>query len=108
MASTPIPVFDAARLNRQTRGNTPLQLEMLALFVNEVERLLRQVEDAPDPQVRGERLRALIGVARNMGATLIAQEARTLETQIATESPDLAMLREAIADTVAYLRQNGL
>ena len=53
----------AARLRRRSarppdEGNASLQVEVLALFVAEVERLMRQVEDAPDPQVRAERLRA--------------------------------------------------
>ena len=66
-------VFDAAQLNRAHEGSASLQVEVLSLFVAEVERLMRQVEDAPDPQLRGDRLRALIGVARNTGAALIAQ-----------------------------------
>ncbi len=60
---------------------------MLALFVAEAERLMRQVEDAPDPQVQGDRLRALIALARNTGAALLAQEARMLEPRIGTTTP---------------------
>jgi hypothetical protein len=82
-------------------------VEVLSLFVAEVERLMRQVEGAPDPQVRHDRLRALIGVARNTGASLIAHRARELETEIASESPDLAQLRQAIAETFAYIRRTG-
>jgi HPt (histidine-containing phosphotransfer) domain-containing protein len=108
MSTNTIPVFDAAQLNRATNGNAALQVEVLALFVAEVERLMRQVEDAPDPQMRGDRLRALTGLARNTGAAMLAQAARSLETQIATESPDLAPLRKAVADTVAYVRQAGI
>jgi len=107
MPTTAIPLFDAAQLNRHTRGNSSLQVEVLSLFVAEVERLMRQVEDAPDPQLRGDRLRALIAVARNVGATLIAQEARTLETQIATDNPDLSALRKAIDETLAFIRRTG-
>ena len=69
---------------------------------------MRQVEDAPDPQVRADRLRALIGLSRATRApALIAQEARALETQIATENPDLTPLKSAIADTLAYLQRAG-
>jgi hypothetical protein len=107
MATPAVPLFDADRLNRQTRGNASLQVEVLSLFTTEVERLMRQVEDAADQQLRGDRLRALIGVARNTGATLIAQEARTLETQIATETPDLAPLKQAIAETLAFIRRTA-
>ena len=102
-----IPLFDAAQLKRQTQGNASLQVEVLALFIAEVERLMRQIEDAPDPQVRAERLRALIGLSRNTGASLIAQQARALETQIATENPDLSPLQSAIAETLAYLKRTG-
>jgi HPt (histidine-containing phosphotransfer) domain-containing protein len=107
MPTTAIPLFDAAQLNRHTGGNSSLQVEVLSLFVAEVERLMRQVEDAPDPQLRGDRLRALIGVARNVGATLIAQEARTLETQITTDNPDLTPLKKAIDETLAFIRRTG-
>jgi len=78
---------------------------MLSLFLTEVERLMRQVEDAPDPQLRAERLRALAGVARNTGAVLIARQARALETEIAAEQPDLTPLRDAVAETFALIRR---
>ena len=107
MPTTAVPPFDAAQLNRYTKGNPSLQVEVLALFVAEVERLMRQVEDAPDPQVRADRLRALIGAARNTGASLIAQQARLLETEIAAENPDLTPLRTAIAETFAFIRRTG-
>jgi HPt (histidine-containing phosphotransfer) domain-containing protein len=103
-----VPVIDAAQLHRHTGGNANLQVEVLALFVTEVERLMRQVEDAPSPQVRAERLKALTGVARNVGAALLAQEARALETQIASENPDLMPLRNAVAATLAYVRRTGI
>jgi HPt (histidine-containing phosphotransfer) domain-containing protein len=107
MPTPTVPLLDAVQLNRQTRGNRSLQVEVLSLFVSEVERLMRQVEDAPDAQLRGDRLRALIGAARNTGAAMIAQEARALETQIASENPDLAPLKNAIAETLAFIRRTG-
>ena len=94
MPNGAVPLFDAAQLRRQTHGNPSLQVEVLALFVAEAERLMRQVEDAPDPQVRAERLRALIGLARNTGAALIAQEARALETADRDENPGLDAAQE--------------
>jgi hypothetical protein len=102
-----VPLFDAAQLRRQTQGNPSLQVEVLALFMAEVERLMNQLEDAPNPQLRGERLRALIGLARNTGATLVAQQARAIEPQIATGNADLEPLRTAVADTLAYIRRAG-
>ena len=40
MATTAVPLFDTAQLNRHTRGNPSLQVEVLSLFVAEVERLI--------------------------------------------------------------------
>ncbi|MGH6922928.1 MAG: hypothetical protein ACRED5_04075 [Propylenella sp.] len=108
MNTNAVPVLDAAQLGRTTRGDRSLQVEILALFVAEVERLMRQVEDAADPQLRGDRLRALIALSRNTGAAMLAQEARALETQIAAESPNLAPLRQAVAETLAYVRRAGI
>jgi HPt (histidine-containing phosphotransfer) domain-containing protein len=108
MSTNTIPVFDAARLSRASNGNTAQQVEVLALFLAEAQRLMQQVEDAPDGQVRGERLRALIALARNTGAAKLAHEARALETQIAADEPDLAQLRQAVDETVAYVRQAGI
>jgi hypothetical protein len=108
MPTEAIPVFDATQLYRATNGDAALQVEVLALFATEVERLMRQVDDAPDPQTRNDRLRALIAVSRNTGASRLAHQARGLETQIAGESPDLAPLRQAVAETLAYVRQAGI
>ena len=108
MSTSPIPLFDAAQLHRRTMGDGALQVEVLSLFVTEVERLMRQVEDAQDPHVRGDRLHAIIGLARNTGAVRLAQAARQLETEIAVENPDLAPLRAALSETLAYVHQAGI
>ena len=102
------PLIDSAQLSRQTNGNAGLQVERLALFVAEAERLMRQVEDAADAQIRGDRLRAMIALARNTGASRLAEEARALETRIAAEDPDLTPLRDVVAQTLAYLRSTGI
>jgi HPt (histidine-containing phosphotransfer) domain-containing protein len=107
MSANDQPVFDASALNRQTRGDTHLQVEMLALFVAEVERLMQQVEDAADPQVRGERLRALVTVARNTGAVRLAHTARSIETQIGDEPPDLTPLRTTVSETLSWVQRAG-
>jgi hypothetical protein len=108
MSTDTIPVFDRDQLKRATKADAALQVEVLVLFVAEVERLMRQVEEAEDPQLRGDRLRALITVARNTGAVMLAREARALETQIAAEAPALGPLRKAVAETLAYARQVGV
>jgi hypothetical protein len=95
------PVFDRAQLERRTLGSPALEVEILALFVAEAERLLRQVENADDPQIRGDRLRAMITLARHTGAMRLAHAARALETEILPTEPDLQPLREALAEAIA-------
>ena len=102
------PLLDPVQLNRRTHGNASLQVEVLALFVTEVERLMMQVEDAADPQLRGDRLRALTALARNTGAALLAEQARAAETQIGDGVPDLTALKEAVANTLAFIRMTGV
>jgi len=108
MQTSPVQILDAVKLQRQTQGDPQLQVEVLSLFVAEAERLMRQVEDAPNPEVRADRLHAIIGLSRNVGAERIAQEARLLETQIGNEAPDLEPLRVALAETLAYVRNAAL
>ena len=107
MATGALPVLDSAQLRRKTMGDPSLQVEVLALFVTELERLMRQVEEAADAQVRGDRLRAIIALARNIGAMRLAQASRTLETQIATEAPDMTPLRAAVAEAISYVQRAG-
>lgn len=108
MTTDSVPILDSAQLRRATNNDASLQVEVLALFVAEVERLMRQVEDAADPQERGDRLRAMIALARNTGAAKLAHEARELETQIAAEAPPLGPLKDAVSETLAYVRQTGI
>jgi HPt (histidine-containing phosphotransfer) domain-containing protein len=107
MQSADMPVFDSAQLARRTNGDPKMQIEVLALFVAEAERLLRQVEDAANGEVRGERLRALIALARTTGAAMLAEQARSLEAKLVSAEPDLTPLREAVERTLAYLQHAG-
>jgi hypothetical protein len=100
-------LIDPAALARRTHGDHRMQLEVLALFVAEAERLMQQVEDAEDPQVRGDRLRALSGLARNTGAVRLAEEVRAFEMRSIEEGADLGPLREVLAQTLAYVRSTG-
>jgi hypothetical protein len=108
MVTSTLPVLDPAPLQRQTMGDRALQVEVLALFVAELERLMHQVERAEDRQVRGDRLRAMIGLARNVGAARLAQTARLLEAQIANEDVDFEPLRAAVSETLEFVRQSGV
>src|SRR3712207_5051383 len=95
-----VPLFDLAQLARKTMGDPALEVEVLALFATEAERLARQIENARDAQVRGDRLRGMIALARNTGAARLAHVARGLETQIVTEDLDLQPLRAVLAETL--------
>jgi hypothetical protein len=108
MPTDGVPVLDLAQLARRTMGDDALQVEVLSLFATEVERLLRQVEVAPDPQVRVDRLHAMISLARGIGAQRLAQEARLLRTRIAEEEPDLEPLRATIEATLVFVRRAGV
>jgi len=107
MKSADVPVFDSAQLARRTNGDPNMQIEVLALFAAEAERLLRQIEEAADAEVRGERLRALIALARTTGAAMLEQEARSLEAKVAIGEPDLTPLREAVGRTLSHMRHAG-
>jgi hypothetical protein len=54
MATSTLPLLDPAPLERQSMGDRAIRLEVLALFVAEAERLMNQVEEAGDPQVRAD------------------------------------------------------
>jgi HPt (histidine-containing phosphotransfer) domain-containing protein len=105
------PVFDAAHLDRQTMGDEALRVEILALFVTEVERLMAQVEAAPDPLVRASRLHAITGLARNVGAQRLAVLCRGLQERVArgaAEEDDLADLRAAVEEAVGYIHDGAV
>ncbi len=72
MSTDHLPILDLAQLRRQSLGDPALEVEILALFSTELEGLLRQVEEAAGNHQRGERLRAIIAVARNTGAARLS------------------------------------
>ncbi len=108
MTAGGVPVFDPAPLERQTMGDRTLRVEVLTLFVAEAERLVHQVEAAQTGQVRDDRLHALAGLARNVGAARLAQTARMLQAHVAEEEPDIEPLRTALTETLAFVRENGV
>jgi len=108
MQAAELPVFDTAQLNRHTNGDPAMQVEVLALFATEVERLMRQIEDSTDMQKRSDRVRALASLARTTGAAMLAQQARITEPKMMTEEPDLGPLRDAVAATLSFVRRNGI
>ena len=107
MTTSTTPVLDPVPLQRQTMGDPAHRLELLALFVVEAERLMRQIETATDKQVRLERVQALAGSARNIGALRLMQTARLLESHVGESEPDLEALRSAVAETLNYIRRSA-
>jgi HPt (histidine-containing phosphotransfer) domain-containing protein len=100
------PVFDAAHLDRQTMGDEALRVEILALFVAEAERLLAQVESAPDQLVRASRMHAMQGLARNVGAKRLAALCRKLENS--GEPDDLERLRAAVREAIEQVHAGAV
>lgn len=100
-------VFDDAHLDRQTLGDEDLRVEILALFSSEAERLLIQAERAGGAARLGERLHAIKGLARNVGALRLETVAATLETDCRAGSIDLAPLRHAVMEAIEYLHKTS-
>ena len=98
-----IAVFDDAHLDHQTMGDENLRVEILALFASEAERLLIQAERAEDAARLGDRLHAIKGLARNVGALRLPHVATALENDCHGGSADLAPLRHAVIEAIEYL-----
>ena len=88
-------------------GSESLRVEMLSLFVTEVERLLRQVCQARDSQMRRDRLNAVRTLARNIGARRLEEAARLADLDSDLPDPDNGPLEHAVAEVVAYIRAAG-
>ncbi len=107
MPNSDLPVFDDAHLDHQTMGDEDLRVEILALFASEAERLLIQAERAQDAARLGERLHAIKGLARNVGALRLQHVATALENDCRAESADLAPLRLAVMEAIEYLHSTS-
>lgn len=101
------PFFDSAQLDQRSMGDESLRRELLVLFTAEVERLVRQAEDAPNAGTRDDRLRAISASARVVGAMRLVETAELIEAQFTAREFDLTPLREVVAETLASLRQIG-
>lgn len=100
-AADNLPILDEHHLRRQTMNDPDLETEILALFVTEAERLIRQIEDADDTATRLERIHAIRGLARNVGAEKLAKIAAGAEN---ADEPDIQNIRRAVDTVVAYIR----
>ena len=85
-------------------GDEDLRVEILALFSSEVELLLIQAERAEDAATLGDRLHAIKGLARNVGALRLKHVATSLESDCRAGPTDLAPLRHAVIEAIEYLR----
>ncbi|WP_026379630.1 Hpt domain-containing protein [Afifella pfennigii] len=99
----PRHILNEAHLARQTMGDGELQREILALFIDEAERLLRQAREASGPQIRAERVHALKGLARNVGAERLADAAAAAEARALEGDEELSELAACVAEVVAHL-----
>ena len=84
-------------------GDEDLRVEILALFATEAERLLVQAEQAGDAVTLGDRLHAIKGLARNVGALRLKHVASSLENDCVAGPADLAPLRHAVMEAIDYL-----
>jgi HPt (histidine-containing phosphotransfer) domain-containing protein len=103
MPDPELAVFDDAHLDHQTMGDEDLRVEILALFATEAERLLIQAERAEDAATLGDRLHAIKGLARNVGALRLKHVATGLENDCRAGPADLAPLRHAVMEAIDYL-----
>lgn len=78
-----------------------LEVEILSLFITEVERLMRQIEETDSPAKRVERFHAVTGLARNVGAQELAVIAAGLERG---DSDDIRSIRSAVENVIAYIK----
>lgn len=101
-----LPVFDIEHLRRRTMDDQRLQIEILALFSAEAERLLRQAEEASDPGVRRDRISALGTLARGVGAGKLAAEAARV-AGAAGDHHDLASIRRGVAEVLSHIAAQG-
>ena len=103
MSTDAIPILDAAQLQRRTLGDPALEIEILALFSAELARLMRQLDEADTNHKRGERVRAIVALARSTGATRLLHDARLVEAHLAAGDADLQTLRQTAAETLAHV-----
>ena len=103
MVQTPsnLPILDEQHLKRQTMDNPDLETEILALFVTEAERLVRQIEESESVRTRLERIHAIRGLARNIGAQKLAMIAQNAEKG---DEFDVREIRTAVENVITYIK----
>ncbi len=108
MPATPAPILDISRLERQSMGDPRMKVELLALFMLELERLMTQASTELDAVARSDRLQAIGTLAHGIGAVRLAHAARAASSELGTAGSDLTPLAEAVAETLALVRSSAL
>lgn len=95
-----LPILDEQHLKRQTMDDPDLETEILALFITEAERLVRQIEETRNVQTRLERIHAISGLARNIGARKLAMIASNAQYG---DVSDITEIRAAVENVIEYI-----
>ncbi len=104
-------LLDQAHLDRRTGHSADLQVEILALFLNEGERLVAQIGSASDITVRQSRVAALGALANQTGAHQLAAACRTAETgpqlhgvqRVGDSEADVSAVEAAFAEVSRHI-----
>ncbi len=102
-ASVAAGPVDWNHLDRQTMADTDLAREILAMFMDQSQALLRAVREAGTPRARGDAAHMLKGSARAVGAFGVAYVAGCIES-LPADAPDGAVL-EAVAQLHAAVAE---
>lgn len=100
-SASDLPILDEHHLKRQTMNDPDLETEILALFVTEAERLVKQIEETENIGTRLERIHAIRGLARNVGALKLAKIASNAENG---DGSEIQQIRSAVDNVIAYIR----
>jgi HPt (histidine-containing phosphotransfer) domain-containing protein len=84
-------VLDLRHLTAQTMGDADLARDVLGMFFEQSNDVLRRLRDARDPRVRSDAAHLLKGAARAVGAFAVAAEAERVES-LADEADEGAVL----------------
>ena len=95
-----LPILNEARLKRQSMDDPDLEVEILSLFINEAERLIRQIDETESSAKRLERFHAIRGLASNIGAEKLAKIAATRQNG---DAEDVREIKTAVDNVIAYI-----
>ncbi len=95
-----LPILNENWLKRQSMNDPDLEVEILSLFINEAERLIRQIGETESAAKRLERFHAIRGLASNIGAEKLAKIAATRQNG---DDDDVNEIRTAVDNVIAYI-----